>query len=215
MNLARVLKNARNAVVDRAFRHSKAAGHDAFLAELDRYRDGQLCFAIAFNTPWVISLLIDSWQRNVLDTGLAIVDNSSKPEARKAIEALCRARNVPYLGLPRNIEWNPNRSHGIALNWTFYNVIKAIRPAVFGFIDHDCFPLKPIRIAERMGTATVYGMRRESELPTEAWYVWPGYCFMRLDRVEELPLDFKHRTELGLDTGGRLLAGPLPKAWAG
>ena len=28
------------------------------------------------------------------------------------------------LGLPKNPEWHPNRSHALAFEWNFYNIVK-------------------------------------------------------------------------------------------
>ena len=37
---------------------------------------------------------------------------------------------------------------------------------------------------------------------TNAWALWAGLCFFRSSAVEDIELDFKHRIEFGLDTGG-------------
>ena len=36
----------------------------------------------------------------------------------------------------------PNRSHALAMNWIFYNLVVEIKPYYFGYLDHDCFPYK-------------------------------------------------------------------------
>ena len=174
-----------------------------------------LCVTVAFNTPWVIDILTAAWERYATGMTLVVADNSSDQAAREAIVQICRSRGVPYLPLPRNPEWSPNRSHGIAVNWTYYNLVRRIRPKIFGYIDHDCFPIAPIDIPARMAGKTVYGHKWASTKFPGAWNMWAGLCFFRYSAVEDIELDFKHRIEFGLDTGGRQLACSIRQTWSG
>jgi hypothetical protein len=104
------------------------------------------------------------------------------------------------------------------MNWVYYNLVRHVRPDIFGYIDHDCFPIAPIDIPARMAGKSVYGStgkgvygsmgkavcgrKSSKQRPDGAWTLWAGLCFFRLSAVEDIELDFKHRYEFGLDTGG-------------
>jgi hypothetical protein len=200
--IIRRAKNWRNGLLDRHFRsRGHAEGKSRFETLLSHDTNG-LCFTIAFNAPWVIEILIAAWRRYPPGLELIVVDNSSDHRNRAQIKLICQTHGVSYIGLPKNLEWNPNRSHGIAMNWVFYNVVKELRPEIFGFIDHDCFPCIPFNIEKRMEGKSVYGLKALSGMLPGAWNMWAGFCFFRFSQVENLELDFKHRLELGLDTGG-------------
>ncbi|RST88015.1 hypothetical protein EJC49_02425 [Aquibium carbonis] len=196
----RGLKNLRNAFVDNRFR---SKGHEAiapFLAALPDRSQERICFAIAFNSPWVIDILGAAWARQCPHTPLAIIDNSSSSMARGDIEHVCFWRGLPYLALPANPEWSPNRSHGIAMNWVYYNIVRRFVPLSFGFVDHDCFPLRPADPMSAMADKWVRGRRQAGR--GDAWSLWAGFCFFRTEPTLNLAIDFKHRIEHGLDTGG-------------
>jgi hypothetical protein len=200
--IIRRAKNWRNGLLDRRFRsRGHAEGKKLVDTLLSRDTNG-LCFTIAFNTPWVMEILIAAWRRYPTGLKLVVVDNSSDRRRRAQIELICQTHAVSYIGLPRNPEWSPNRSHGIAMNWVFYNLVRELRPGIFGFIDHDCFPFIPFNIAKRMDGASVYGPKVPSQTLSGAWNLWAGFCFFRFSQIENVALDFKHRVELGLDTGG-------------
>jgi len=202
--LSRAGKNFRNRLLDALFRSRDSDRGRAFAQQLPPgARDG-LCVAIAFNTPWVIDILTAGWLRYSSGMTLLVADNSLDDKARQNIKAICDARGIPYLALPPNPEWSPNRSHGIAMNWVYYNVIRHLRPTVFGYIDHDCLPIAPIDIPSLMEGKSVHGLARSEDRPlgTKPWSLWAGYCFFRFSSVEALALDFKHRVEWLLDTGG-------------
>lgn len=203
----RIAKNGRNALVDAAFRRRDAAAGRRLAATLAEAGVRDLCVSIAFNSPWVVDLLTAAWRRHPVGLVLAVADNSSDPAARAANARICRARDVPYLPLPRNPEWNPCRSHGIALNWVWHNVFVPLRPRVAGFIDHDCFPTAPVDLVARMDGCVAYGLRTDSWKLPGVWNLWPGYCFLKPTAFDPGVVDFKHRIELGLDTGGGNWAG--------
>ena len=202
-------KNLRNELVDGYFRSQGREEGRKLADELRQDTCNGLCITIAFNTPWVIDILTAAWRRYATGMILVVVDNSSDSKAREAIKRICEARSVPYLALPRNPERNPNRSHGIALNWAYYNLVRHVRPGIFGYIDHDCFPIAPVDIPARMEDRTVYGRRWQTHRLDGAWHLWAGLCFFRFTAVENLELDFKPRIEFGLDTGGGELASAL------
>ncbi|WP_217577131.1 hypothetical protein [Mesorhizobium sp. GbtcB19] len=199
----------RHEILYRQFLASAASKGRAFargLGETER----NYCFTIAFNTPWIIDVLTKAWQVFPTGTRLVVIDNSSKQDARASIEAICARRGVAYFGLPRNFEANPSRSHGVSQTWAFHNIVKHLKPDMFGFIDHDCFPIGPIDIAKRVGRKIGYGAplhARSSYLYKAAedepgWYYWAGLCFYNFAAVEHAKLDFRNRLDIGMDTGG-------------
>ena len=205
--VVRSLKNLRNQQVDRYFRAKNVPGTGQFVAaladDLNTTKGAEgVCFTIAYNTPWAIAFIASRWRQYCSDMVLAVVDNSSSPEKSREIEQICGDNQIRYLALPKNPEWNQNRSHGLALNWTFHNIVSAVKPPIFGFLDHDCFPFRKFSICKAMEGSKLYGYYKTSPTQPEKWNLWAGYCFYRFDRVGHLPLNFIHRVEWGLDTGG-------------
>lgn len=197
------LKRLRNDVVSRLYTRRPAENLDAVIAELGDVRAESLLFVVAFNLPWAIDLMIRSTRRHMPDWRLVVVDNSNRPEARAEIAAICATAGVPCLRLPRNPEWSPNRSHGLALNWTWRNLIRPLRPKHFGFLDHDCFPIRRSRQRERLETRPFDGLKIAPERVVGAWYLWAGYMFFNAGRIGDRELDFNHDQPLRLDTAGR------------
>jgi hypothetical protein len=200
--VARRAKNWRNELLDRHFRSRGHAEGKTLIDTLRARGAKSLCFTIAFNTPWVIEILLAAWRRYPTGLELIVVDNSSDHEKRVQIQQICQTYGVDYIALPKNLEWSPNRSHGIAMNWVFHNLVKKLKPEIFGFIDHDCFPCIPFNIEQRMDGMSIYGRKIPSSTLPGIWNMWAGFCFFRFSQVENRELDFKHRIELGLDTGG-------------
>lgn len=198
----RSVKNLRNRIIDRGFRRSGRAEGAAFVERLKAAGIRDAAFAIAFNCPWAIDLLTRSWAVHQPLVPLVVVDNSSDASARAAHAETCDHRGVRYLPLPPNPEWSPNRSHGIALNWVWFNVVRPAGLDLAGFIDHDLIPLAPLDLRHVTRGRAAYGLRGESLTHPQAWNLWAGYCFVRPSASEGFEVDFKHRIEHGLDTGG-------------
>jgi hypothetical protein len=169
------------------------------MAELAGRKPDVLAVVIAYNTPWVIDLTTQITARNLAGT-LAVCDNSSDPRASAQIERLCRDRGVLYLRLPYNIEHHPCRSHGIALNWVYYNVIDRIRPRVFSFLDHDLFAIDRLDPARLVADQPLYGLINES---VWGWNLWAGFCVFDRAAVAGFDPDFNNDNPRLLDTGGR------------
>lgn len=198
----RKAKAFRNALVERSFRaHGVGQGLE-FAEQLRRTGSQRFCFSIAFNTPWVIDALTRAWPLHCPGMTLVIIDNSSRKSARPIIEGICRARGIAYFALPGNWEMNPNRSHGIAMNWVAHNIVCHLRPELFGFLDHDCFPTSVVDIPKLMEGKAVYGARRIAKRGLEGWFLWAGFCFFRFSAMDGVDLDFTPRFESGMDTGG-------------
>lgn len=175
-----------------------------FLEETARFRRGNIALVVAFEQPWALDLLLRMAERNLTDTRLLVFDNSRRAGAREEIQRVCRDRGAPYLPLPPNRTRHINRSHGMAMTWIFHNVVCAIQPRLFAFLDHDLVPLHRIALAQRLGEQPFFGGLHASAW---AWSLWAGYCVYDFPSVARHPLNFLYDFSLGLDTGGRNWAG--------
>lgn len=164
-------------------------------------RGRNVLVTIAFDDPEAIR-----WQAALVARYLPgavhiVADNSREDAASIEIAADAAARDMPYLRLPA-IDWSRglgSRSHGLALNWVWTNLILPGEPAAFGFLDDDLFPTAPDDPFAPLARQDFYGVVRPAG---ERWFLWAGFCFFRFDRVRELPLDFGQDWFSGLDTGG-------------
>jgi len=201
-SLTRWVKNQRNAWINDQFK-KRAANRIVVPSDWIPENRRAVVFSIAFNKTVCVEVMIESWKLHARNTDLVIVDNSTKPQAREEIEALCLRSNVSYIGLPKNPEWNQNRSHALALNWVYYNLVLKWKPEFFGFLDHDCFPFAAFDLNETMGDFSIWGNKRYPKIRKfNQWNLWAGFCFYRFSRVENLKINFTHSIELRLDTGG-------------
>ncbi|MFI4935671.1 MAG: hypothetical protein ACHP7N_13695 [Caulobacterales bacterium] len=164
----------------------------------------RVIITIAFNDSEVVGWQAPLIARHVSNCYHLIADNSSDDEAARRIEAIARLNGCGYLRLPRGPWTKPEdggRSHGLAMTWTWRNLVRLARPAAFGFIDHDIFPMKSANPFEPLATHAVAGrLRRAGE--TGRWNLWAGFCFYRFDAVQAVDLDFSLDWAAGLDTGG-------------
>ena len=124
-------KYVRNRTLERVYRNRGGAARDRFLADNAENLGPKLAVTIAFNTPWVVELLLRAARINLTDMSVVVADNSSDDAAAGEIAALCDQYGAAYARLPRNPEWHPNRSHGVAMNWAYYKPGQAIAPANF------------------------------------------------------------------------------------
>ena len=192
-------KRVRNIAVDRYFRASKRRDYERAMATLSGSAGQPLVIMISFNTPWALDLSTRLALRN-LKAKLVVCDNSRDRAARREIERMCRDRGVSYIALPFNPEWNPCRSHGIALNWVYYNVVLPLRPEIFAFLDHDLLLTHELDPVRALGDQPLFGIRRDSRW---GWYLWPGFCMYRLSALSNYIVDFNTDIPRELDTGGR------------
>lgn len=157
---------------------------------------------MAFNNPVVVGLQDDLLRANLTDRyHWTVADNSSDRAARRSLRELCRARGIPYVGLPRSpfTGRDPSRSHAEALNFVARHLAGAVGAEVVGFLDHDVFPMRPTSVVERMGPAVAYGRPQER---AGTPYLWPGLLFLRVNAVDLRRCDF-HPWQGG-DTGAGL-----------
>jgi len=196
----RSVKNIRNQMLDLHFRKQKA---DRMNLPADFNPKGVIVFVIAYNSHPCIEVMLKRWRALMSNTTLVVVDNSSSRSQREVIARLCIEGRFPYVGLPKNPEWSPNRSHGISMNWIYYNLVTKWQPEIFGFLDHDCFPFGVFDLVSIMRGHDLFGLKLFSPTKPSMWKLWAGFCFYRTSRVKGLKIDFKHSVEDGLDTGGK------------
>ena len=199
-------RRLRNVALDRIYAARRAEGQERLLAELSALRGRFLAVTVAFNLPEAVGFLSRAMARALPDVPLLVCDNSSDPGARAAIARLCAEQGRLYCPLPAvpRVSPNPNgsRSHGVALNWVWRNLIRPTQPSGFALLDHDLVPLAPHDLAARLAGQPAYGMVREGER-FGGWYLWPGYSVFDFKAVAHLPLDFGTDTPRTLDTGGQ------------
>ena len=162
-------------------------------------RGRQLLTTIAFSDPQAIDWQAQLVRRFVPGAVQLIADNSPDDASASAISAVAARHNLPYLRLPANPWYEPSRSHGIALNWVWQNIVRPGEPTAFGFLDDDIFPTGPDDPFAPVASQPCFGVVRPAGM---RWFLWAGFCFFRFDAVNHLPLDFGQDWFNGLDSGG-------------
>ena len=202
------LKALRNYGIRLIYEAAKSRDNTCLLSKLKpRFNSSNsVVVTIAYNTPWTISLLAECWQKYCQETPLLVVDNSSNHFAAEEIAKICSDLGIAYVKLPNNREWHPSRSHGLALNWTWKNIICHIQNlTTVGFIDHDCYPIRPWSPAN-LPSKVAYGLKSPGWIRDQpTWSLWAGYMYFKNwknQKVTQLPMDFTPNPLDGLDTGG-------------
>lgn len=178
-------------------------GHSNFLAEtMQRKNTDNIVIAIAYECPDTISLLINSFNKNIKNSLLIIVDNSPTAATRQKIKKVCNLADIPYFALPSNPTRHANRSHGMSVQWSYQNIVKAIKPTIFTFVDHDLIPKKTYDFKEVIGNKPFYGVLWNST-KSDAWQLWAGFSTFNYQQISKYKLNFLYDFSNGLDTGGR------------
>ena len=193
-------KQTRNDVWLAIYKNFRSKALGVFLKETERLRNRNVWLIVAFEQPWVLDWMLRMAQRTLTDTAVLVFDNSRRAVARLDIERVCRNHGIPYLALPVNPTRHVNRSHGMAMTWIFHNVVRAIKPRLFAFIDHDMIPIQKIELSERLADQPFYGKLRTSPW---AWQLWAGYCLFDFSTVADLRMNFLYDFSQKLDTGAR------------
>ena len=168
-------------------------------------------YTIAFGNAVAVGHQIRLLRKYLQDDYLlTVVDNSADQASRRRLEAVCRSARTAYVGLPPNPFPLSSRSHGAALNWTWYNLVEPSGRRFVGLLDHDIYPFRPTAVTPVLESSGLLGV---TQLRGRRWYLWPGWCFFDRARLGFPRLDFMPKP--GLDTGGgnwRLLFRRLPQA---
>jgi hypothetical protein len=193
------LKTIRYWSVDRLYRR-RPARTVLMRDEAQSFSGTQMLVAIAFEDAELIDWQARLIRKNVQSTRYIVVDNSNSETGAAAIQNVCERQGCCYVRTPKNPWFNsPSRSHGLALNWAWENVVKPCRPKAFGFIDADLLPLESTDPFALLDRQDFYGVVRNVDA---RWFLWAGFCMFKFSAVEQVPLDFGQAWFLGLDTGG-------------
>jgi hypothetical protein len=166
-----------------------------------RLRGRRVLVTIAYNDPEVIDIQAQAMAKFVPQALYIIADNSTDDAAARATAAIAARSDIPYVWLPCPWSNRASRSHGLALNWVWRNLIRPAEPEAFGFLDADLFPTVPDDLFAKLDRQPVYGLPRTAG---DRWFLWAGFCIFRFDAVRHLTLDFGQDWFNGLDTGGGL-----------
>lgn len=160
---------------------------------------------IAFNNVETIRYQHQFLQQNIQDKfNYIIADNSSSAQARRELQAFCRENQIAYISLPVNHlgKYSASYSHATAVNYVYRHVLRKRRPLRFGIIDHDLFPIVPMRIADYLSGQPFYGPLRKRG---EAWYLSGIMSFFDFGYTEQMGgIDYMpiKANDIYLDTGG-------------
>ncbi|MGZ3253594.1 MAG: hypothetical protein ACXU7D_04740 [Burkholderiaceae bacterium] len=199
--LQQSIKQVRNDLLLSLYKRARPEKLDAFLAANQHLADKNIAIVIAFEQPWALNWLLRMGRKNLSDTTILVFDNSRTESTRLDIEHVCNENGASYLALPPYRTKHVNRSHGMAMTWVFHNVVRAIKPRVFGFIDHDLIPVDKVDFSERIGAQPVFGLINAGT--RDYWSIWAGYCMFKYDAIKSKSLNFLYDFSRDLDTGGR------------
>jgi hypothetical protein len=196
--LTHALKTRRYRRVDAAYAREPA--RDGSVGALLAHAKGRkLLLTIGFADAQAIDWQAELVRHFLPDVLYAVADNSLDDASAAAIKFVAGVRGVPYLRLPPNRWPEGSRSHGLALNWLWHNVVLPAEPEAFGFLDDDVFPTAADDPFGPLQSQDFHGWVREAG---DRWFLWAGLCVFRFDRVRGKPLDFGQDWFNGLDTGG-------------
>ena len=199
--LQQALKQVRNDALLSHYKKDRPKELDDFLVKNKHLADKNIAVVIAFEQPWALNWLLKMAKKNLTDVTVLVFDNSRTIEARIEIERVCNQHGAPYLGLPTYRTKHVNRSHGMAMSWVFDNVVRAIEPNIFGYLDHDLIPVATTDFSERVGSQPLFGLINAGKFNT--WSTWAGYCLFKYDSIKNESMNFLYDFSRDLDTGGR------------
>lgn len=198
--LVQAFRQVRNHLLLRYYRHVRPPQLADFLTRHGHLQGRRVAIVIAFRQPWALDWQLQMAARNLPGIELLVFDNSRSADVRRQIQAVCDRHGVSCFGLPPYRTAHVNRSHGMAMSWVYHNVVRVLRPEIFGFLDHDLIPMEPVDVHRRLDGQPVYGVLNAGNLG--AWSLWAGYCFYRFAYTQDKPLNFLYDFSRQLDTGG-------------
>lgn len=199
-------KMARYRAHDRKFRALPPRAGD-LQALRSRLRGRKVLIPVAFEDPQMIAWQAPLVRLYVPDALYIVADNTRDDARAESIEAVARSFGAPYIRLPANPTNSASRSHGLALNWIWHNVVRPGEPAMFGFLDDDMFPMAetdpfaPLSHQDFFGVVRP-GIATASVAAGDRWFLWAGFSMFKFEAVRHKPLDFSQDWFSGLDTGG-------------
>ena len=178
-----------------------------------------LILTIAYNDDSLIETQINLIKKNFKDPYVHfVVDNSSDLGIRTSILKICQTHHTGYVSVPTN-PYSNTKSHGAAMHWAYFQLVKKMKFNYFGFLDHDIFPVAGFSVLSKIQNG-IYGRvmhayfpngylnKVSSEVPY--WSLWAGFCFFEKQLVRgpfpwSLNFFSKHfKNGYFLDTGGGL-----------
>ena len=195
------LKQVRNDALLAVYKTIRPKLLSQFLKDNQQLANQNIALVIAFEQPWALNWLLRMANRNLSDIKVLVFDNSRSAAKRIEIERVCAQNQTPYLALPHNPTRHVNRSHGMAMTWVYYNVVRAINPHIFGFIDHDLIPVRKVSLADKLKDQPIYGLLNVGKFGL--WFLWAGYCFFNYAQIRNRSINFLYDFSRDLDTGGR------------
>jgi len=199
------VKGFRNRYVATKYSKKKAVCLDTFLAKIDSSQDYKkyknIFISIAFQRPEVIELQCKQMKKYLSGGVFVVVDNSNDEHLAMQLAKICKSYAVPYLKLPKHSTSHPNRSHSLAIQWSFDNVIQALKPNGFAFLDHDIVPFRAIDPFLKYKECVIFGRRWDSKI-NDAWQLWAGFAFFRMGAIKSNNVSFMYDFSNGLDTMG-------------
>ena len=195
--LTQRLKTLRYDAID-ALHRRKPARRGDIAAAVSSITGRRVLITVAFEDAQAIGWQIRLVRRYVACDLHLIADNSGDDVGADAVRAACDSAGAHYLRLPASAA-RSSRSHGLALNWLWTNVVRPGRPTAFGFLDDDFFPTGPDDPFGALGSQDFFGVVRTAG---DRWFLWAGYCLFRYAAVADKALDFQQDWFIGLDTGG-------------
>lgn len=198
------------------FLYTKSVDFDCYFSE---QRNRCLVITIAFNNSEFIHyqiLLLKKYFRD--EFSHCIVDNSSDLKQKSEIKNRCIANRISYCSVPPN-PYKNTKSHGAAMHWAYFQLIKKFPFQYFGFLDHDIFPIADFCLKDKLDQG-IYGRvihayheNGYQEIRTDQipyWSLWAGFCFFESTRIKAyFPWTFNFFSKhfpggYFLDTGGGL-----------
>lgn len=178
-----------------------------------------LIITIAFNNSEFIQYQILLLKRYLQDNFChCVVDNSSELKQRAEIKKSCISYGVSYYSVPPN-PYKSTKSHGAAMHWAYFQLIKRFHFRYFGFLDHDIFPIADFSLMNKMDQG-IYGRvihayhkdgyQKTRSVQVPYWSLWAGFCFFESEKIKaNFPWSFNFFSQhfhggFFLDTGGGL-----------
>lgn len=147
-----------------------------------------------------------------VDYNIVFADTNShiNPAISAQTKQLCIDEGVCYVKIPHNKFQDLNLFSdklGVDMTWIWRNCVKLRQPKYFGYLDQDCFALKPIwgYLKPYLDEKGMYGVAWpgiNDEVKNEYWLVHIMQNFFKYDFVKDIDLDFRPNGHLGLDTSG-------------
>lgn len=178
-----------------------------------------LLITIAYNNSEFVKYQILLLKKYLKDDFFhCIVDNSSDVEEKDKIKNQCLSHSISYYSVPNN-PYKNTKSHGAAMHWSYFQLIKKSSYRYFGFLDHDIFPTADFSIMSKLNQGfygrVIHAYHKngyQKVISKEApyWSLWAGYCFFESNIIKaNFPwvFNFFSRHFPGgyfLDTGGGL-----------